>query len=105
MSGVSPLEDQLARLRHPEAPQRGRSGAVGDLGLRTQEEVTAVLASIEAGELCVDRVDNRQHNTAAVTLLCPDLGVGPGGGDLAGHPRGQAGQGGQVRSGGPRSGY
>ena len=68
MSGVSPLEDQLARLRHPEGPQRGRSGAVGDLGLRTQEEVTAVLASIEAGELCVDRVDNRQHNTAAVTL-------------------------------------
>ena len=68
MSGVSPLEDQLARLRHPEAPQRGRSGAVGDLGLRTQEEVTAVLASIEAGDLCVDRVDNRQHNTVAVTL-------------------------------------
>ena len=68
MSGVSPLEDQLARLRHPEAPQRGRSGAVGDLGLRTQEEVTAVLASIEAGDLCVDRVDNRYHNTAAVTL-------------------------------------
>ena len=75
MSGVSPLEDQLARLRHPEAPQRGRSGAVGDLGLRTQEEVTAVLASIEAGELCVDRVDNRQHNTAAAVTLPVQISV------------------------------
>ena len=75
MSGVSPLEDQLARLRHPEAPQRGRSGAVGDLGLRTQEEVTAVLASIEAGELCVDRVDNRYHNTAAAVTLPVQISV------------------------------
>ena len=76
MSGVSPLDDQLARLTHPEAPQRGRSGAVGDLGLRTQEEVTAVLASIEAGDLCVDRVDSRHHNTAAAREIMMGGGNG-----------------------------